>query len=358
MSGFFGRPSRRFGVRILLMLTSTILSLLVLEAGFRIHDGISSFGSFLEKKRTLFEAAYPVLHDDELGWIPRPGASGTENVWGTRVTILPEGIRSNGTGSGRRKAGTILAVGDSFTFGDQVSDGESWPAQLEKILDTSVINGGVFAYGLDQSFLRAERLIPRYSPDTLIFSFIPNDITRCQLSEIMGVGKPFFEVIGGNRLILENQPTPPPRAYSIGPIRRMLSHSYLVHRLAMKIAPRTWIQGRENSRMEHENGLQVACLLLRRLEKLTRDAGIRLLVLIQYERDPSPDSLRSVAWLRSCAGLRDELILDLHPDLEKIRSTDPRRYARMFDGHMTAEGNLFVAKTLAEVLSETQGPAR
>jgi hypothetical protein len=38
-------------------------------------------------------------------------------------------------------------VGDSFTFGDQVSADETWPACLEATLHRGVDNGGVFGYG-------------------------------------------------------------------------------------------------------------------------------------------------------------------------------------------------------------------
>jgi hypothetical protein len=62
---------------------------------------------------------------------------------GTTITILEDGIRSNGRGEVRDATEPILAVGDSFTFGAQVSDWETWPAQLEKLTGGRVINGGV-----------------------------------------------------------------------------------------------------------------------------------------------------------------------------------------------------------------------
>jgi hypothetical protein len=49
----------------------------------------------------------------------------------------------------------VLVVGDSFTFGDQVSDDETWPACLEATLHRGVDNGGVFGYGAAQALRRA-----------------------------------------------------------------------------------------------------------------------------------------------------------------------------------------------------------
>jgi len=65
-----------------------------------------------------------------------------------------------------------------------------------------VINGGVFAYGIDQAFLRARRLLDRYRFSTLIFSFISDDISRCRYSKVGSAGKPYFDFDDG-RLTLE-----------------------------------------------------------------------------------------------------------------------------------------------------------
>jgi hypothetical protein len=124
------------------------------------------------------------------------------------VTILQGGIRSNGHGDVRDASEPILAVGDSFTFGTQVSDRDTWPAQLEKLSGRRVINGGVFGYGIDQAFLRARRLLSRDRFSTVIFSFIPDDIRRCQMSVEFGGAKPYFDFKDG-RLTLENVPVSP-----------------------------------------------------------------------------------------------------------------------------------------------------
>jgi lysophospholipase L1-like esterase len=75
--------------------------------------------------------------------------------------------------------GAILAVGDSFVFGDQVSDDETWPSILENRLNRRVVNGGVSGYGTAQAVLRAEHLVKAEPYRLVILSILVNqDLAR------------------------------------------------------------------------------------------------------------------------------------------------------------------------------------
>ena len=50
----------------------------------------------------------------------------------------------------------ILIVGDSFAFGDQVSNNQTLPSCIERKLKVKTDNGGVGGYGAAQSILRAK----------------------------------------------------------------------------------------------------------------------------------------------------------------------------------------------------------
>jgi hypothetical protein len=72
--------------------------------------------------------------DELLGYVPRERFSRSVNAagWhGEVVTIRKDGFRSNGSERPPLPA-DVLVVGDSFTFGDHVSDNETWPACLER----------------------------------------------------------------------------------------------------------------------------------------------------------------------------------------------------------------------------------
>ena len=90
-----------------------------------------------------------------------------EPGWNNATITIRGGVRVNTNFAPTSTNGAILAVGDSFVFGDQVSDGETWPAILEKRLNRRVVNGGVSNYGAAQAVLRAEQLL-KAEPYTLV----------------------------------------------------------------------------------------------------------------------------------------------------------------------------------------------
>ena len=82
----------------------------------------------------------------------------TAFTYGARVTIDADGFRRNADVpvAPQRNGPAVLALGDSFTFGLGVRDGETWPAQLEARLrtrtgrDVTVVNAGTISYGVFQ----------------------------------------------------------------------------------------------------------------------------------------------------------------------------------------------------------------
>jgi hypothetical protein len=359
---------RPFLLNAAIVLMSVAATLFLLEIGVRVYDHEYRWVNFLGEERTLFKSAYPTDFDPDLGWIPKRGVTVTENVWGKRVTILENGLRSNG-GSGTTEPkpagpGPILAVGDSFTFGDEVADDETWPALLEKIVKRRVINAGVFGYGLDQSFLRAMKLAGIYRPETLIFSFITDDIGRCELSARSGAQKPFF-VIHNGHLALKNMPVPrPSHSAHQRSLRPVLGYSYLAHKLMMKCCPHYWLMGVTwktfySQHRVHTDGDAVACGIFRELEKLADRSSIRrVYILIQYEKKPKPYVYGLVDGLkRSCMVGERITVVDSRPVLEGIREEHPEQYDRLFDRHMTREGNALVAEIMAGAMAASRPEA-
>ncbi len=175
----------------------------------QIHDRLAS----LDKGESLF------LVDPDLGWRPRPGASSLDG----KVNINEAGVRKNANPAlATEDTATvfrIVTIGDSFTFGDEVSDNETWPAQVERILradgvPTRVFNLGTNAYGIDQALLRLRRDGAPLRPDVVILGLQPENLMRNVNivrpiffpDTALPLSKPRF-ILDDGELHLRNQPT-------------------------------------------------------------------------------------------------------------------------------------------------------
>jgi lysophospholipase L1-like esterase len=126
------------------------------------------------------ELAGIVQTDRELFWSLTPGAA---TVWrNTRVTVNAHGTR--GADIVPRRAGElrILSLGESTTFGVNVSDGETYSARLEARLrqampdrPVTVINAGVSAYSSFQSARLLEMRGLAFDPDVILVYHEIND---------------------------------------------------------------------------------------------------------------------------------------------------------------------------------------
>ncbi len=264
---------RAAGLIVLLLVGSVLLTVLALEGAVRLRRGtLFEFASATARPR---DGIGRMQYDAGLGWTSRPGAF--EGDW--RWSVDPEGFRRSG-GSPAASQRPIITVGDSFTFGDEVADHETWAAHLETILDRRVLNAGAGAYGIDQAFLRAEGLLERRQPALVILAFISDDINRTEFSFYpWGRGwKPYFER-EGDSLVLRNVPVPrePPRLRA-EVLRQVLGYSQLADALLSRLAGQWW-RGVPAIRKVHEDGDQVSALLLARLDSLARQHGARFLAV-------------------------------------------------------------------------------
>lgn len=334
-----------------LALASLLFTLGALELAVRLKEG--KLGStdhhvLASQKR---KAVPQTRHDPRLGWTPTPGYRGIGRDWRWRydspanpgthqdatISILEHGIRSNGVEPPLRPW-RILAVGDSFTFGDRVSDGDSWPAGLERALGVGVANGGVYGYGLDQSVLRAEQLASLLGPELLVVGFIRADIFRTIQSTRGAAAKPYFQIEDG-RLVLRNVPVPEPLR-ELDPFRRVLGYSYLADFVMGRVAPAYWYQG--PLKRVAGDADAISCLLMDRLVGL---APV-VLVVAQQSRADELDTAR-VDRVLACARANGLATLSLFPDLFRLAETQPERHTRFYENHMTPEGNAFVAERIA-----------
>ena len=205
------RPSLSGGFA--LAAVTVLVCLLLGEAVSRLSDPEASlwrYPNYIWQATEIDdESPLQLRYDSELGYEPRPGVSGT--LKGETLSYSADGFRNHNLDRPTATGPLILALGDSYTEGYAVSDDETWPAHLERDTGRRVLNAGVRSYGLDQIVLRAERLVPRVKPRTMVLAFIESDIGRTALLARELRFKPYF-VPAGQGLELRNVPVPTERA--------------------------------------------------------------------------------------------------------------------------------------------------
>lgn len=312
-----------------------------------------------------------VIHE-RLGWSMREGFIAPEK-WDKALTIGRYGLRMNEPGVQRDPPrNAILAVGDSFTAGSEEADDGSWPAALERRLGEVVLNGGVGGYGVDQIVLRGEYLAERLSPRAVIYSYLSGDVLRSAFA-IYGGYKPYFVLTDDGGLRLEGIPVEkkPPRIDRLGVWRTMLGHSKIVHDAMMAVKPRAWI-GREMHYRQvstNEEAVEIACRLTERVRRTAAEEGFAPYFVMQFGgdevmRDAKPWYAEDVVACIRAAGFE---ILDTFDALRAVAEADVRRFESLYNvregvapgqarfGHMSAEGNEFIASLIAERFFEPRG---
>jgi GDSL-like Lipase/Acylhydrolase family len=132
----------------------------------------------------------PILRRDvRFGSLARPNLDVRKTFGGhervVRVATNASGLRGPEL-PGQKPPGVrrVLALGDSFTFGDAVEAEEAWPARLEALLDRSspaarwqVVNAGIPGHGTGQQLLLSRALQERLQPDAVVLGFtVVNDL--------------------------------------------------------------------------------------------------------------------------------------------------------------------------------------
>jgi hypothetical protein len=147
--------------------------------------------------------------DGKLGWSVVPGLERHPMAAGATVSTNSKGIRGSRE-YGYVKSAEVLrvvAIGDSFTFGEEVSDEATYPAYVGTLMSgAEVLNLGVGGYGHDQMALYLAMEGVKYRPDVVVLGFVGGDMERNTL-RFRDYWKPRFSLVGG-RLTLDSDVVP------------------------------------------------------------------------------------------------------------------------------------------------------
>ena len=298
------------------------------------------------------------VHDDLLGYVPRAGYASKQ------VNFDSDGFRRTGAGnpppSGTNaRGGAILAAGDSYTYGDEVADDETWPADLQALNGRRVVNAGVAGYGLDQAVLRAETVAAAIHPSAIVMGFIADDMHRMEVRRLWGAEKPYFEIVkdddGGGELVLRNVPVPPRpdpnRTLTFS--QRTLGYSYLFDFVLRRLdLLEDWF-GDHIVVLPRGEGEKIACLLTKRLARLQQSGGAPVLLVAQYDpyvwkmRSMAAEQRRITRHVLDCARRQGVAVLDT---FDAIAAWQPGPSALYSVWHMNPQGNRLTAALIAEAL--------
>lgn len=336
-----------------LVVVSILLVLFVFEVFLRVRKGeLTQTDNLLFKAHNFqpdrLSVGYPEQFDPDLGWVPKPSHRSVDRSSGSPIQTLEHGIRSHGH-SPIKSPNRIMTLGDSFTWGEQVADNETWPFYLQQQTHWEVINAGVSGYGIDQAILRGEKLFKVLKPKYVILSFIANDIIRCGWSKSWGMQKPFFQLTQEG-LSLKNVPVPQHAVQrpQLDAIRAILGKSYLANAIMIRINPGFWLSGLGYTFEKAEpNYEQVACRLLKRLKEAGKKFKFKPLIVAQYEENLSVNDISLTKSLIDCASSLGLETLDLLPLMEEMKKQGDSEYRSFIQWHHTPKGNQLVADEIA-----------
>src|SRR5262249_14017384 len=246
----------------------------------------------------------------------------------------------------------VLVVGDSFTFGVQVSNNETWPACLERKLSRGVDNGGGLGYGAAQSLLRASLKLDKKNYSYLVFSVLVGvDFARDRLSYRYGLLSP--AVVQTNNGIEWSALSDPNRSgthYNPSKLNRLIAYLYERSMLVAAVVKRTMPQidfSGDRLDLEHPNAADGDAIIQWTLEKFSRLKIDEKILLLQYFENLADSKVlkEREKILRIAKGLSLKII----DTIDVLTRYDPQKLwmpGGRLGGHHTSYGNEVVCEYL------------
>lgn len=296
-------------------------------------------------------------YDPDLGWVNKPSVD-IPNMYGPGVYLKTnsQGFRNSHDFDTVVPKGKyrIICSGDSFTLGYGVDNDHTW-CQLLTALDPRLetLNMGQGGYGVDQAYLWYKRDASKFEYQVHLLAFITADFHRMQSDTFTGYGKPAMDVENGT-LVVKNVPVPK-RAYVLPwltsnteNLRRLRTVEFL-QRVAEKIGFAPDDTSKLSEKESKEKTREVLRLIFADLKRLNEERS-SMLVLAYL---PTLDELKGKdpqEWMHFIEKESQALGIPLINVFSAFRSLPNEDIANKFEGHLSNQGNEFVAKLIYDEL--------
>ncbi len=311
------------------------------DAAWRLH-WVNNVRNEPEDVYARFDDHHPIR-----GWTPKAGLRDIEirqhgRIW--KLSTNSHGLRGKVEYAPRSDKLRIAVYGDSFTFGEEVDDNETYVHQLQKFLPRSeAMNFGVHGYGHDQIYLYMQETLREYDPDIVVLGYVRDDARR-NMRQFRDFAKPKLVVDARSPDGLRLVGTPVPTSAEV--LQHEVYRSKFLDILEI-LYNRYWdMTGGATAEME-----RVTLHILAAMRDLVEGQGRKFLVVylphsedLMYPRMVRPGRQiyeRFCERPPACIDLRDRLA-QLRFDGEPIRAP----------GHWHEDGHRWVARLLAEHMTK------
>ena len=255
-------------MRLGLGAAALVVTLLLAEGGLR----VVAHATLRERGVTL---------DEQLGWHMLPNVEKSGGEWGRGA---PARTNSHGwrdaehpyeSPPGTRR---VLALGDSFTFGQNVDYGARFTELLEEP-GREVVNLGACGYGPDQELIAYREEGRRYGAEVVLWTvFLGNDLNDLLNDRSSGWPKPNFRVVEG-ALVLH------PPHHDL--LTRLRSRSYLLE-VVLQALQRGRPANRKASDADAVDVRELFGTIAAELAREVERDGARLVVTLAHPPSPRP----------------------------------------------------------------------
>ncbi len=231
----------------------------------------------------------------------------------------------------------VAVFGDSFTFGEEVSDNETYLAYLaEQFPDSEIMNFGVRGYGYDQMLLYLKEEGVRYHPDVVVLAFNKLDLSRDRLA-FRDAAKPRFRLVDRQ---LELQNSPVPTAQQV-----MAAEPFRLKMLDLLSLIGTRVYGAEARRQESE---QLAVALIEEFDRTVRAIPAKpiyfYMPVLEELRDPRKALSREEQLLQNLCDRLHSPCIQLRPAFQSSGKK------LLTEGHWSPQEHRIAAQALSASL--------